>query len=732
MTTSTPDIQPAVQHTAQVAIVGAGPVGLMMANYLGQMGISVLVVEKLATLIDYPRAIGIDDESLRAMQAVGLVNDVLPHTTPWHAMRFLTPKGRCFADIQPMTDEFGWSRRNAFIQPQVDAVMYHGLQRFPQVRCLFSREVEAFSQNGDSVTLNLKGPDGERETVRADWLVACDGGASFIRRTLNIPFEGKTAPNQWIVIDIANDPLATPHVYLCCDPVRPYVSAALPHGVRRFEFMVMPGETEAQLSEPHNMRRLLSKVLPDPDRVELIRQRVYTHNARLAERFRIDCVLLAGDAAHIMPVWQGQGYNSGMRDAFNLAWKLALVVNGKAGETLLDSYQQERRDHAKAMIDLSVTAGYVLAPPKRWQGAVRDGLSWLLNYLPPVKRYFLEMRFKPMPQYREGALLPHGVRRFEFMVMPGETEAQLSEPHNMRRLLSKVLPDPDRVELIRQRVYTHNARLAERFRIDCVLLAGDAAHIMPVWQGQGYNSGMRDAFNLAWKLALVVNGKAGETLLDSYQQERRDHAKAMIDLSVTAGYVLAPPKRWQGAVRDGLSWLLNYLPPVKRYFLEMRFKPMPQYREGALLTDGAGKTSPVGKMFIQPQVTLESGESVLLDEVIGANFAIIGWGCNPQWGLDAGQIARWRAIGVRFIQVVPEVQIHREQDNAPGTLRVGDTQNRLKSWFALHNTAIAVVRPDRFVAALAIPQTLGAQLTALAEKLTLATGDTAHAEEKVA
>ncbi|EOZ5539335.1 bifunctional 3-(3-hydroxy-phenyl)propionate/3-hydroxycinnamic acid hydroxylase [Klebsiella pneumoniae] len=455
MTTSTPDIQPAVQHTAQVAIVGAGPVGLMMANYLGQMGISVLVVEKLATLIDYPRAIGIDDESLRAMQAVGLVNDVLPHTTPWHAMRFLTPKGRCFADIQPMTDEFGWSRRNAFIQPQVDAVMYHGLQRFPQVRCLFSREVEAFSQTGDGVTLNLKGPDGERETVRADWLVACDGGASFIRRTLNIPFEGKTAPNQWIVIDIANDPLATPHVYLCCDPVRPYVSAALPHGVRRFEFMVMPGETEAQLSEPHNMRRLLSKVLPDPDRVELIRQRVYTHNARLAERFRIDRVLLAGDAAHIMPVWQGQGYNSGMRDAFNLAWKLALVVNGKAGETLLD-------------------------------------------------------------------------------------------------------------------------------------------------------------------------------------------------------------------------------------------------------------------------------------EVIGANFAIIGWGCNPQWGLDAGQIARWRAIGVRFIQVVPEVQIHREQDNAPGTLRVGDTQNRLKSWFAQHNTAIAVVRPDRFVAALAIPQTLGAQLTALAEKLTLATGDTAHAEEKVA
>ncbi|HFK3783841.1 TPA: bifunctional 3-(3-hydroxy-phenyl)propionate/3-hydroxycinnamic acid hydroxylase [Klebsiella oxytoca] len=554
MTTSNPDIQPAVQHSAQVAIAGAGPVGLTIANYLGQMGVSVVLIEKLESLIDYPRAIGIDDEALRAMQAVGLVDNVLPHTTPWHAMRFLTPKGRCFADIQPMTDEFGWSRRNAFIQPQVDAVLYDGLSRFPHVRCLFSREVEAFNQNSDGVTLNVKGSGGERETVRADWLVACDGGASFIRRTLNIPFEGKTAPNQWIVIDIANDPLATPHVYLCCDPVRPYVSAALPHGVRRFEFMVMPGETEAQLSEPHKMRQLLSKVLPDPDNVELIRQRVYTHNARIAERFRVDRVLLAGDAAHIMPVWQGQGYNSGMRDAFNLAWKLALVVNGKAGEALLDSYQQERRDHAKAMIDLSVTAGNVLAPPKRWHGAVRDGISWLLNYLPPVKRYFLEMRFKPMPQYRDGALL----------------------------------------------------------------------------------------------------------------------------------------------------------------------------------AEGEGKTSPVGKMFIQPKVTLETGQVTLLDEVIGARFAIIAWGCNPRWGLTDEQIARWRAVGVQFIQVVPEVQIHCDQDNVPGVIRVGDTQNRLKNWFAQHDTAIAVVRPDRFVATVAIPQTLGKKLNALASKMQLASAQAPTVIEQVA
>ncbi|AFJ47095.1 bifunctional 3-(3-hydroxy-phenyl)propionate/3-hydroxycinnamic acid hydroxylase [Shimwellia blattae] len=548
MTTTRPDLQAVTQSHTQVAILGAGPVGLMMANYLGQMGVEVVICEKLDTLIDYPRAIGIDDESLRTMQSVGLAEQVLPHTTPWHAMRFLTPKGRCFADIQPMTDEFGWSRRNAFIQPQVDAVMFKGLARFPNVSWRFSRELESFSQQPDGVTLNLKTPSGSREILHADWLVACDGGASTVRRTLNIPFEGKTAPNQWIVIDIANDPLGTPHIYLCCDPVRPYVSAALPHGIRRFEFMVMPGETEEQLRKPGPMRQLLSKVLPDPDNVELIRQRVYTHNARLAERFRVDRILLAGDAAHIMPVWQGQGYNSGMRDAFNLAWKLAMVVQGKARAGLLDTYQQERRDHARAMIDLSVMAGNVLAPPKRWHGVVRDGVTRVLNYLPPVKRYFLEMRFKPMPRYTRGALV--------------------------------------------------------------------AA------EGQ--------------------------------------------------------------------------------------------------------KNSPVGTMFIQPRVTLEGGEVVRLDEVIGPCFAILAWGNNPCWGLTKSQIAQWQALGCVFINVVAEVQIHQPQDNHPGVIRLGDTQNRIKTWFASQSDSVVVLRPDRFVALTAIPQTLAKKLTSLSCALQLITPVAAH------
>ena len=526
-------------YSTEVAILGAGPVGLTIANYLSKQGIHVTVIEQLDALIDYPRAIGIDDESLRTIQSLGLVDKVLPHTTPNHAMRFLTPKGRCFADIQPITREFGFSRRNAFIQPQVDNVLLDGLKQYKDTQVLFSRQLSEFSQDAQGVTLNLETKDKNKEVIRAQYLIACDGGNSIVRRTLNIGFDGKTAPNQWIVVDIENDPLATPHIYLCCDPVRPYVSAALPHGIRRFEFMVMPGETQEELSKPENIAKLLSKVLPTTDGIEVIRQRVYTHNARIADKFRVDRILLAGDAAHIMPVWQGQGYNSGMRDAFNLAWKVALVIQGKASPMLLDTYQIERKDHAKAMIDLSVMAGHVLAPPKKWQGFVRDGIAFALNYIKPIKQYLLEMRFKPMPQYHDGAL-------------------------------------------------------------------------------------------------------------------------------VTTGQ----------------------------------------------------KDSPVGKMFIQPEVKLESGQTVLLDEIIGNDFAIIAWGVDPKWGLSETNIQKWRKLGVKFINVIPAVQFGNEKRKQyENVITVGDLGTDIRSWFGKTTESVVILRPDRFVAALAIPQTLDTVSNQLFAKL---------------
>jgi 3-(3-hydroxy-phenyl)propionate hydroxylase len=393
------------QIATDVAIIGAGPVGLTIANILGQQGVRVTLIEKLEQIIDYPRAIGLDDEALRVFQSIGLADVLLPHTTPDHWMRFVTKDGHCFASIEPRTDEFGWPRRNAFIQPLADRVLYEGLARFEQVEVLFGHSVDAFEQDAQGVTIDVSDANGARRTIRATYMVGADGGNSFVRRALNVPFEGRTKPNQWIVVDVRNDPIGSPHIYMHCDHQRPYVSAALPHGIRRFEFMVMPGETEEALSKPENMAALIRKVVADPDKVDYIRKRVYTHNARLAETFRVDRVLLAGDAAHIMPVWQGQGYNSGIRDANNLGWKLAMVAKGQADSRLLDSYTVERRAHARSMIHLSEVAGDIFAPTTRFGARFRDTFVRWMNVFPSVKRYFVEMRFKPMPRYEAGIVL---------------------------------------------------------------------------------------------------------------------------------------------------------------------------------------------------------------------------------------------------------------------------------------------------------------------------------------
>jgi 3-(3-hydroxy-phenyl)propionate hydroxylase len=345
------------------------------------------------------------------------------------------------------------------------------------------------------------------------------------------------------------------------------------------------------------------------------------------------------------------------------------------------------------------------------------------------------------------AALPHGIRRFEFMVMPGESEADFEDPAHMARLMRKVVADPDRVDYIRKRVYTHNARLAARLRDGRVLLAGDAAHIMPVWQGQGYNSGLRDATNLGWKLAMVVGGLANEGLLDTYGEERRDHARQMIHLSEVAGDIFAPPGATAAKVRDAVTLALNAVPAVKQYFVEMRFKPMPRYERGAIvgpstptrrgalagLIDLSGDTvagrllglmaekreslvgrlvngletpepTPVGRMFIQPRVLCEDGVERLLDDVIGLRFAVIAWGTDPTWAMSGEARAFWTRLGAVFVSARPAVQMPHAADAVPGVIRVGDIGNRLKDWFSRWPHSVAMLRPDRFVGAVCSPQ----------------------------
>jgi 3-(3-hydroxy-phenyl)propionate hydroxylase len=385
-----------------VVIVGAGPVGLTLANILGLQGVRTVVVEERGTLIDYPRGVGLDDEALRTFQSIGLVQQILPHTVPNQILRFFDANRRLLAEMAPPDARFGWPRRNGFVQPMVDAELLSGLDRFDHVEVWWDRRFEACHESADGVTVELAGESSP--TVKARYVVGCDGGRSVTRRLMGVSFDGTTSPTRWLVIDIANDPLGHPNSEVGADPERPYASISVAHGIRRFEFMIHADESDEQAEDPEFISSMLARLVPHPERVDVIRHRLYTHHSRIAGAFRSGRLLLAGDAAHLMPVWQGQGYNSGIRDAANLGWKLAAVINGQADDALLDTYDLERRKHARAMIDLSTMVGRVISPTNRRVAALRDHVIRAASVMPTLKRYVLEMRFKPMPRYENGAV----------------------------------------------------------------------------------------------------------------------------------------------------------------------------------------------------------------------------------------------------------------------------------------------------------------------------------------
>ncbi len=389
---------------ADVLVVGAGPVGLTLANILGRQGVRTLVVDERDTLIDYPRGVGLDDEALRTFQSIGLVDRILPHTVPNQILRFVDAKRRVLAEMAPPDARFGWPKRNGFVQPLVDAELLRGLDRFGHVEVWWHHPMTSCTQTDGAVTVEC-GHEGAATRVRARYVVGCDGGRSMTRRMMGVSFDGTTSSTRWLVVDVANDPLGHPNSEVGADPERPYASISIAHGIRRFEFMIHADETDAQAEDPAFLTRMLARMVPYPDRVEVIRRRVYTHHSRIAGAFRSGRLLLAGDAAHLMPVWQGQGYNSGIRDAANLGWKLAAVVTGRADDRLLDTYDIERRKHARAMIDLSTMVGRVISPTDHRIATARDLLVRSASIVPSLKRYVLEMRFKPMPRYEQGAVV---------------------------------------------------------------------------------------------------------------------------------------------------------------------------------------------------------------------------------------------------------------------------------------------------------------------------------------
>jgi len=392
----------------EVLIIGAGPVGLMLANLLGVYGRRALVLETLDEIIDYPRAVGLDDEAFRLIQTVGLAEQIEPLTGPAHIMRLVNARGRVILYNDPQVHDFGWPRKNAFNQPLVDRELAQGLDRFEGVDLLFGHTVDDVEEDADGVTATaqVSRPDGtvEERRFRARYLVGCEGGKSPTRKRMGVAFDGLSPSTRWLVVDVANDPLGTPNVWLGADPKRAYVSIGLPQGIRRFEFRLHDDESDELVTTPEWVAEMLRDHVPDPSRLDFIRWRVYTHHGRVAGSFRADRQLIAGDAAHLMPVWLGQGWNSGVRDAMNLGWKLATVLSGQADDSLLDTYTEERQHHVTQMVKLSMQMGDVIKMTNPVAVAARDAAAKVINLLPQWRDYFGEMRFRPQPRYTSGVL----------------------------------------------------------------------------------------------------------------------------------------------------------------------------------------------------------------------------------------------------------------------------------------------------------------------------------------
>lgn len=410
-----------------VAIVGAGPVGTLMANLLGRSGLRVTLLERETTPHGTPRAFSCDDEAMRVYQQAGLDRELAQTAYACPEAEFTDAKGQPFAKIVFRGLDFGngFPALNFFHQPTLEALLRRGLERFDSVSLRLGHEVLTLDEDADGVRLKVRDPSGETHNLRARYVLGCDGRKSTIRKLTGILYEGLRYEEPWIAISGVVDgdiPDTMPLARFVCDPARPGFVARGTEGQCRLEFMLQEGDTRESIEAPDSVARLIAPYL-DPARFRIQRASVYTFEAKTAARWRKDRIFLLGDAAHTMPPFMGQGLVSGLRDAANLAWKLALCVRGQANERLLDTYERERRPHLLAMTEISIRLGHVFLVRDARAAAARDIVFRALDRVGRARKFIQDMEFKPKPTCDEGMMRGGRRRRGRFDGAPSVVPA---------------------------------------------------------------------------------------------------------------------------------------------------------------------------------------------------------------------------------------------------------------------------------------------------------------------
>ncbi|MFI6357260.1 bifunctional 3-(3-hydroxy-phenyl)propionate/3-hydroxycinnamic acid hydroxylase [Streptomyces sp. NPDC050743] len=386
MTSGITSAQPVLDHGTQtqpspdaydVVVVGYGPVGRMLALKLGRRGHRVLVVERQKTTYSLPRAVHVDDETARILQSVGVGPADLPHLYEpydddyeWRAADGTTILRLSWSGAGPS----GWNVANFIHQPSLEAAIHEKVAGLDSVTIMRDWEAVSHQQQDDGVVVELRNAEGTRAVVEGRYVIGADGANSVVRSWIGGGVTDLGYFHDWLVVDLIphGTTAAEPQAWQHCDPARPTTLVPGGPGRRRFEFMRLPHETLEELNDEATAWRLLKRWDITPQNATLERHTVYTFQAQWCDEWRRGRLLLAGDAAHLMPPFMGQGMCAGLRDVVNLEWKLHLVLAGKAGEELLDTYGPERAMHVRQFVEASMFLGEVICVTDPDEAEQRD------------------------------------------------------------------------------------------------------------------------------------------------------------------------------------------------------------------------------------------------------------------------------------------------------------------------------------------------------------------------
>ena len=361
-----------------VAIIGYGPAGATLANLLGQLNLSVVVLERDADIYPLPRAIHFDGEVMRVFETAGLRREIETISRPGlKGMHFNNAAGDTLL-IRAGTSlhgPHGCANNHYFHQPELESLLRQGLRRFANVQVRTRHEVTAIEDGPAHATLQVTALDtNQSTTLRARYVVGCDGARSLMRKVLGTTLLDLGLHQPWLVFDVrlkAEVPSLPDHTVQHCDPARPMTYCNVTGNRRRWEIMLMPGDDPEQLVKPDTLWQLVRPWVT-PEQADIARAVIYTFHSVIAQGWRKGHLLLAGDAAHQTPPFLGQGMCAAIRDVANLAWKLDVVLRGRADDALLDTYESERAPHVRAFIDLAVRLGDIIQTTDPEAARLRD------------------------------------------------------------------------------------------------------------------------------------------------------------------------------------------------------------------------------------------------------------------------------------------------------------------------------------------------------------------------